>query len=73
MSDDLKPYRVEWRPNLVTPWLQVSDSNSHDEARDIAANFGAMYEFAYTRVVSQHVIETNDPTGRRRGGRSAAH
>jgi hypothetical protein len=57
MTERLKPYRVQWRPDLTTSWIVLSDEAEHDAAMAVAeekrAEFGGQ-----TRVIAQHVIAT---------------
>jgi hypothetical protein len=54
--DRLAPYRIEWRPNLVTRWGLLRTAATHDEALE-AMRAEAKKHSGYTRVVVQHVIE----------------
>lgn len=54
---DLKPYRVEWRPHLMTGWLLIASVDKREDADHEAA--GARSKWGgQTRVIAQHVIET---------------
>jgi len=52
----VKPYRVEWRANLLARWLLMSEHDRHEDAQ--AAATAAVTEMqGQARIVSQHVIE----------------
>lgn len=53
--NELAPYRVEWRPNLVTGWMLMKGYDTHDEALTAAGEKRREYG-GQTRVVTQHVI-----------------
>lgn len=55
MSDSIMPYRVEWRPNLVTRWWLIKDCKTHEQALD-EADVAREKWSGQTRVVSQHVV-----------------
>lgn len=55
---DLPPYRIEWRSNLVTGWVNVTPEDfdrTHESALD-AANDAIEKWGGQARVISQHVI-----------------
>lgn len=52
----LKPYRVEWRADLVSGWVRIKDHDANEDARSEAAESRKKWG-GQTRVISQHVIE----------------
>lgn len=52
----LKPYSVQWRPDLVTGWVLIKSFDSHDEAREEAAASLKRWD-GQTRITTQHVVE----------------
>jgi hypothetical protein len=55
-GSEMKPYRVEWRPDLITMWLLIRSQNTHDEARACAADSLKRWG-GQVRIVTQHVVE----------------
>lgn len=51
----LKPYRVDWRPDLVTQWLLIGGRDTHEGAIALDEQTREKYS-GQTRIVSQHVI-----------------
>lgn len=56
----LPPYRVEWRHDLTTIFHAPQGAETHDEAREKAAEMRKAYQ-GQTRIISQHVIEVEGP------------
>lgn len=52
----LKPYSVQWRPDLVTGWVLIKSFDSHDEARAEAAASLKRWD-GQARITTQHVVE----------------
>jgi hypothetical protein len=56
------PYRVEWRPDLVTGWLLIGASGSRTLADDLAEATLSAHR-GYCRLITQHVIESSPTPG----------
>jgi hypothetical protein len=59
---DVAPYRVEWRPNLVTNWQLSGLRPTREEADALAVNTLASYN-GYCRLLTQHVIASSPRPG----------
>jgi hypothetical protein len=61
----LKPYRVEWRAYLNTSWMRIQDCDTargtEGSAEDVATKTRERHN-GYTRIITQHIIESTDPT-----------
>lgn len=53
----LSPYRVEWRPDLVTHWVLLGGADSHDQALSAVDRALQRFNGGQARAVSQHVID----------------
>lgn len=62
MSDRLKPYRVEWRPDLNARWLIMREADTHEGALAVSDEVRGQHQ-GQTRVVSQHVIDVRGFNG----------
>jgi hypothetical protein len=56
------PYRVEWRPDLVTRWLLIDHAGTRDEADDLAEKALKDHK-GYVRLITQHVISASERPG----------
>jgi hypothetical protein len=56
------PYRVEWRPNLVTRWLLIDQAGAREEADDLAERALKDHN-GYVRLITQHVISASERPG----------
>jgi hypothetical protein len=58
----LKPYRVQWRPDLVTQFVLIGDRDRHEEATALAKESRDKWG-GQTRIISQHVIKIDGFNG----------
>lgn len=68
--EELKPYAVMWRPDLVTGWVMLASSDLREDA-DTEAEEALKKWGGQARIISQHVIEVKP--GRHRVARRAAN
>lgn len=52
----LKPYSVQWRPDLTCGWVLIKSFDTHDEARAEAKASLKKWD-GQTRITTQHVVE----------------
>jgi hypothetical protein len=53
---ELKPYRVEWRADLICGWVLAKSCDTHDEAREKMKEQHEQHG-GQVRVVTQHAID----------------
>jgi hypothetical protein len=58
----VKPYRVEWRPDLVTQFVLIGSRDLREEADDLARESREKWG-GQTRIISQHVIKIDGFNG----------
>lgn len=59
---DVAPYRVEWRPNLVTNWQLIGVRATREEADALAVHTLEQHK-GYCRLLTQHVIASSEKPG----------